>query len=74
MADPDFRRGALDIQFLDRRPDLVSGPPTRELVERLAVAAALAEDERRRTQKPVVSNGAGSAGGWLLSARRDPLR
>jgi len=52
----------------------VAGTPAPELIERLAVAAALAEDERRRSQKPAVAaDGAGSSA-WLGVARRESLR
>lgn len=74
LADPDFRAGAIDIQFLDRRPDLVSSPPPDEVVLRLAIAAALAEDERRRNRKPAVAPDESGARAWLDAARRDGLR
>jgi acetyl-CoA carboxylase biotin carboxylase subunit len=73
LADPDFQAGRVDIQFLERRPDLVTGPPADEVVERLAIAAALAEDERRRAQKPAVSGDSGPSA-WLRTARREGLR
>jgi acetyl-CoA carboxylase, biotin carboxylase subunit len=73
LADPDFRAGAIDIQFLERRPDLVAGDPPEDTVLRLAVAAALAEDERRRNRKPIVS-AAGEGGAWLAAARREGMR
>jgi hypothetical protein len=48
--------------------------PSAALVERLAVAAALAEEERRQRQKPAVAvdDGAGSA--WQVRARQEGLR
>jgi acetyl-CoA carboxylase, biotin carboxylase subunit len=71
--DPAFQAGAIDIQFLDRRSDLVGAPPSDQLVERLAIAAALAEDERRRSRKPLVADGDDRPSRWLLDARREAL-
>jgi acetyl-CoA carboxylase biotin carboxylase subunit len=74
LADPAFQRGEVDIQFLDRRADLLSGPadPARDL--RLAVASALAEEDRRQRRKPAVS-GAGDPGGeWSRAGRLEGLR
>ncbi|MGE0556260.1 MAG: acetyl/propionyl/methylcrotonyl-CoA carboxylase subunit alpha [Gemmatimonadales bacterium] len=74
LADSDFREGRVDIQFLDRRPDLVSGEPDPEVVTRLAIAAALAEDERRANRRPAVSAADRNHSGWLAAARREGLR
>ena len=52
FADPAFQAGDLDIQFLDRRSDLVQAAPSRDDALILAVAAALAEDEARRHRRP----------------------
>ncbi len=71
--DPAFQAGEIDIQFLDRRSDLVGAPPSDQLVERLAITAALADDERRRSRKPLVADGDDRPGRWLLAARRDAL-
>ena len=51
MADPAFREGEIDIQFLDRRPDLLQPAPGPDDVRRLAVAAALAEDQARDSRR-----------------------
>jgi acetyl-CoA carboxylase biotin carboxylase subunit len=74
LADPDFRAGAIDIQFLDRRPDLGSAPPAEATVLQLALAAALAEDDRRRSRKPAAAAGESRSSRWLEAARRDSLR
>ncbi|MGE0443081.1 MAG: acetyl/propionyl/methylcrotonyl-CoA carboxylase subunit alpha [Gemmatimonadales bacterium] len=74
LADPAFRAGEIDIQFLERRPDLVTGPPAEETVIRLALAAALAEDERRQRQKPAVASDGAAPSRWLAAARRDGRR
>ncbi|HMV33407.1 MAG TPA: acetyl-CoA carboxylase biotin carboxylase subunit, partial [Gemmatimonadales bacterium] len=47
LDDPDFRRAAIDSQFLDRRPDLLEPPRDEGRLLAIAVAAALAEDEAR---------------------------
>ena len=74
LADPAFREGAIDIQFLERRPDLVARLADRQVLERLAVAAALAEDDRRRTQKPMVADQGATVSRWRDQARREGLR
>ncbi|MFN0181462.1 MAG: acetyl/propionyl/methylcrotonyl-CoA carboxylase subunit alpha [Gemmatimonadales bacterium] len=74
LADPAFREGAIDIQFLERRADLIAPAPDRAVLERLAVAAALAEDERRRVQKPEIANGGTGGTAWRAQARREGLR
>ena len=74
LADAEFQRGEIDIDFLDRRPELLA--PTlgdAELTE-LAIAAALAEDEARRARRPAVADGDRSGEGWLRIARLEGLR
>jgi acetyl/propionyl-CoA carboxylase alpha subunit len=74
LADPEFQRGAFDIQFLERRQDLLTPAvdPDRDL--RMAVAAALAEEERRAARKPSVAGSGESGSAWALQARLDALR
>ncbi|MGH7560042.1 MAG: acetyl-CoA carboxylase biotin carboxylase subunit [Gemmatimonadales bacterium] len=74
LADPAFRAGEIDIQFLERRRDLLEPrvEPERERVA--AVAAALAEEERRLSQKPVVGTGGDGLHTWLETGRREGLR
>jgi acetyl-CoA carboxylase biotin carboxylase subunit len=74
MADPEFRRGEIDIQFLDRRPDLLQPALTDEEAVALAVAAALAEHEARALRRPAVSNGDRRTSHWLARARHEGLR
>jgi acetyl-CoA carboxylase biotin carboxylase subunit len=74
MADPEFRDGAIDIQFLERRPELASPVLSERQALELAVAAALAEDEARSLRRPSVSNGAGTESPWLNRARVEGLR
>jgi acetyl-CoA carboxylase biotin carboxylase subunit len=74
MADPAFRRGEIDIQFLERRGDLVmNGSPDRD-IKVLALAAALAEDEARQRRRPVMAAETSSASAWLRQARTEGLR
>ncbi len=74
MADPEFRAGDIDIQFLERRPGLLTPALTDEEVVALAAAAALAEDESRALRRPAVSNGDHGSLQWLHHARLEGLR
>ncbi len=74
MADPEYRRGEVDIQFLDRRPDLTAPAADPALEVQLAIAAALAEADARSTRKPAVATGDGAAREWARTARREGLR
>ena len=74
MADAEFRNGAIDIQFLERRPDLVRPTLSAQQATALAVAAALAEDEARSLRRPSVTNGDHSNPHWLNQARLEGLR
>jgi acetyl/propionyl-CoA carboxylase alpha subunit len=74
MADPAFRQGEIDIQFLERRPDLLDTRGTSSRVRDLAVAAALAEDEARQTRRPVIAIDSGVSSEWARQARSEGLR
>jgi len=86
MEDAEFRRGSIDIQWLERRlPSLVSAAPPESLVRDAAIVAALvAERDRARGRGAMtaasVSNGAGRAAvgadatAWHRAARLDGLR
>ena len=74
FADAAFAAGDVDIQFLDRRPDLAgiaagAGPSLP-----LAVAAALLEDERRHSLRLAVADGGTAASAWAQAGRREALR
>jgi acetyl-CoA carboxylase, biotin carboxylase subunit len=74
LADPAFQAGDIDIQFLDRRPDLAQPRlPDGELLQ-LAVAAALAEDEARRARRPAVGGDDRGSDAWIQRARHEALR
>ncbi len=75
LADPDFVAGRIDIQFLDRRGDLLEPPSDPATLERLAVTAALLEDERRRSRRISVVASATDAGSrWRDAGRADARR
>jgi len=74
LADPAFQKGELDIQFLDRRPDLMRPAASADETSELAVAAALAEDEARRLRRPAVAGDEHGDAAWLQRARLDALR
>jgi acetyl-CoA carboxylase biotin carboxylase subunit len=74
VGDPAFGRGEIDIQFLDRRPDLMAPDRSVARREQLAVAAALAEDEARQSRRPVVPEVAGASSEWGRQARSEGLR
>ncbi|HSE27285.1 MAG TPA: acetyl-CoA carboxylase biotin carboxylase subunit [Gemmatimonadales bacterium] len=73
VRDAEFRAGQVDIQFLDRRPDLLGTPDDEGMTRVIAVAAALAEDDARRSRKPAVAPVA-DGGRWAEAARREALR
>jgi acetyl-CoA carboxylase, biotin carboxylase subunit len=74
MADPEFRKGEIDIQFLDRRTDLMAPALGPQRALDLAVAAALAEDAARRARRPAVGLGDHGKEIWLRQARIESLR
>jgi acetyl-CoA carboxylase biotin carboxylase subunit len=74
MADPEFRKGEIDIQFLERRTDLLTPADSPARVLDLAVAAALAEDHARQGRLPAAAGDAGSSSEWARQARREGLR
>ena len=84
MDDPEFQRGDIDIQWLERRlPTLLDGAPNSDSVRIVATAAALLA-ERARTARSVSTGGAASAKSgratpetadlWKQAARADGLR
>jgi len=83
MDDEDFRRGAIDIQWLERRlPEILGRKPGNESVRVAAIAAALlAERDRSARSLSVASNapdtalrGADSLDSWKEAARIEGLR
>jgi acetyl-CoA carboxylase biotin carboxylase subunit len=78
LADADYVAGNVDIQFLERRADLLTVSDDDAGIVRLAVTAALLADERRPSRRkaaPAATSPAVSpASIWLELARRDALR
>ncbi|HEU5170730.1 MAG TPA: acetyl-CoA carboxylase biotin carboxylase subunit [Gemmatimonadales bacterium] len=74
FADPAFRRGEIDIQFLDRRADLLSPATAPDAELALALAAVLAEDETRDARRPGVGDAHAGASAWSRQARIEALR
>ncbi len=75
LADPSFRAGEIDIQFLERRPDLLEAGLDRGLELDLVIAAALAEHDARQAHRPVAGEAPGArTGAWVRQARVEGLR
>jgi acetyl-CoA carboxylase biotin carboxylase subunit len=74
MADTAFQNGAIDIQFLERRPDLQRITLSPERVRELAIAAALAEEEARQSSRPLAQVDGNATSGWTRQARSEALR
>jgi acetyl-CoA carboxylase biotin carboxylase subunit len=83
MEDAEFRAGAIEIQWLERRLDsLLQAKPPEETTRKAAVIAALIADRDRQTLKrrsattPPTSGGERSApdSAWLQAARLGALR
>ncbi|MGH7528669.1 MAG: acetyl-CoA carboxylase biotin carboxylase subunit [Gemmatimonadales bacterium] len=74
MGDRAFVEGDIDIQFLDRRPDLLSPELSSAAALDLAIAAALAEDEARGLRRSPVAEAEHGSQGWLQQARLEGLR
>jgi acetyl-CoA carboxylase biotin carboxylase subunit len=77
FADAAFVSGDIDIQLLDRRPDLAAPALDRAALQRVAIIAALLADAGRTVRRrPLTSdNPVGVAHGsrWTAAARRDGL-
>jgi acetyl/propionyl-CoA carboxylase alpha subunit len=74
MADAAFQRGEIDIQFLERRPDLLTPAGSPEGIQDLAVAAALAEHQSREGRRPAATAADASTSSWTRQARIEALR
>jgi len=74
MSDPSFRAAEIDIQFLERRTDLLSAAAPPERIRDLAAAAALAEDEARQGRRPAVITDGAPGGEWARQARSEGHR
>ena len=80
MEDAEFRSGAIEIQWLERRlPDLVKRAPDRAGIVHAAIAAALLAERdrsapRRTAETPSAAPAIDHASTWLRTARLESLR
>jgi len=80
MEDEEFRAGAIEIQWLERRIATLAAPTApHESVVRAAIAAALLAERDRGTRRgapgsPAEAGGRTTTGTWVDLARREALR
>jgi acetyl-CoA carboxylase biotin carboxylase subunit len=83
MEDDEFRRGEIEIQWLERRlPSLLAVRAPADRVRLAAIAAALvAERDRVAPARPAIRSGVapsaegdGATTAWKRAARKDGLR
>ena len=79
MEDDDFRRGAIEIQWLERRlPSLLEAKPPEALRQIAAIAGALLADRERSAPRAASATAPGTpppaASGWKRAARIEGLR
>jgi len=72
FADAAFCEGDIDIQYLERRPELMTLEEDAALTRDIVIAVALAEDAARGRRAPVPNGRTGDGeSAWLQAARRD---
>ena len=77
LEEPSFRRGDIDITYLERLSGALLAPgPRPELLRPLAVAAALLAEERRAAAQPpeVAVRPPDRPTTWVVEGRREGLR
>jgi acetyl-CoA carboxylase biotin carboxylase subunit len=81
MEDAEFRAGAIEIQWLERRlAELTAAAAPQESVVRAAIAAVLLSERDRGVRRPAAADASPSghdaqaASQWLELARREALR
>ena len=74
LADPAFQEGDIDVQFLERHGDLLQPSLSDGDALRLAIGAALAEDEARLARRPAVAPDETGVSAWQRRARVEGLR
>ena len=78
MEDDEFRRGAIDIQWLERRLDSLTSvaPPASGDLAAAIAGALLAEEERRRRAMPAsgTAQSGSTTDAWRAAALREGLR
>jgi acetyl-CoA carboxylase biotin carboxylase subunit len=73
LEDREFRAGAIEIQWLERRLESIVHAPPPESTERTAalVAALIADQARRAPVRATNPAAAATSDAWLRAARRD---
>ncbi|MGH7679235.1 MAG: acetyl-CoA carboxylase biotin carboxylase subunit [Gemmatimonadaceae bacterium] len=76
MENDEFRRGAIDIQWLERNlPTLLDAPAPEDVVRIAAIAAALlAERDRLAPRRATAASNGHSTDAWTRVARLEGLR
>jgi acetyl-CoA carboxylase biotin carboxylase subunit len=79
LADPEFASGAIDIQFLDRRADLLAPAVDEATLRRLAAGVVLLAEARRSQRRGAVAAPgapalAAARSEWTSVARREALQ
>jgi len=83
LDDPEFKRGAVDIEWLEHRlPSLVAPSSDRDSIVVAAIAGALLASGQGGNRTPLGAPEAASVGGdscasarrWIVAARREALR
>ncbi len=76
MEDDEFRRGAIDVQWLERRlPELLRASPSPRLSRVVAIAAVLmAERDRAAAMRATAAANGGGDDPWTRAARIEGLR
>jgi acetyl-CoA carboxylase biotin carboxylase subunit len=78
MEDPEFRRGEIEIQWLERRlPSLMGASPPEKTARAAAIAAALIADRdrgRKGASRPENETRTDSGSEWLRAGRLEGLR
>lgn len=66
MEEPDFRAGRVDIRYLEKHPELMTGEAPDDLVRVAALAAAFLEEEerQRRAVRRIGGEAPAVASGW----------
>ncbi|MEO8478441.1 MAG: acetyl-CoA carboxylase biotin carboxylase subunit [Gemmatimonadota bacterium] len=73
LAHPAFRSGAIDIQFLDRHPELLRPEASESDRVTLAVATALLEHDRRARRAGPAPSSAAIGSSWRAAGRAAAL-
>jgi acetyl-CoA carboxylase biotin carboxylase subunit len=74
FLDAAFRAGDIDIQFLERRSDLLAPVHDPRRTLDLVIAAALADDEARALRRPAIASGTPGSNAWLREGRGEGMR